>query len=148
MMKKILLMEDHAPQAMELIQQLELFNYQVIWSRNAAEAMEQLEQADFDAVVADVFVREGVVLKANGGVTLIGKIRTAAFKIKIGKGVRRLPVIAISGGFDPGGADNFLSDTVFGIGADAALPKPIDLEELRSLIEEMTSERDPTKLAP
>jgi len=72
----------------------------------------------------------------------------SAFKIKIGKGVRRLPVIAISGGFDPGGADNFLSDTVFGIGADAALPKPIDLEELRSLIEEMTSERDPTKLAP
>lgn len=142
-MKKILLMEDHAPQAMELIQQLELFNYDVIWSRNAAEAMEQLDKADFDAVVADVFVREGVTLRANGGVTLIGKIRTAAFKIKLGKGGRRLPIIAISGGFDPEGAENFLSDTVFGVGADAALPKPVDLDRLRTLIEEMTGDKGP-----
>lgn len=147
-MTKILLMEDHAPQAMELIQQLELFDFQVVWSRNAAEAMEQLEKAEFDVVVADVFVREGVTLKANGGVTLIGRIRTAAMKIKIGKEDRRLPIIAISGGFDTGGGGNFLSDTVFGIGADAALPKPVDLKKLRHLIEEMTSVKGPEKPAP
>ncbi len=146
-MKKILLMEDHAPQAMELIQQLETYDYEAVWARNATEAMGQLGKMDFDAVVADIFVREGMTLTANGGVTLIGKIRTAAYKIKVGKGVRQLPIIAISAGFDPGGADNFLTDTVFGVGGDAALPKPVDMEKLRTLIEEMTSAPGMEKLA-
>lgn len=139
-MKKILLMEDHAPQAMELVQQLETLGYEAVWARDATEAMEQLGKADFDAVVADIFVREGAALKADGGVTLIGKIRKAALKIKVGGGYRKMPIIAISGGFEISGKDNFLSDTVFGIGADAALPKPVDMEKLRSLVESLTGE--------
>ena len=139
-MKKILLMEDHAPQAMELVQQLEALNYEAVWARDATEALEHLGKSDFDAVVADIFVREGDALKADGGVTLIGKIRKAALKIKVGKGYRKMPVIAISGGFDVSGRENFLSDTVFGIGADAALPKPVDMEKLSSLVETMTGE--------
>lgn len=141
-MKKILLMEDHAPQAMELVQQIEMLNYQATWARNAAEAMAHLGETDFDAVVADIFVREGITLKANGGVTLIGKIRTAAIKIKVGKAIRQLPIIAISGAFDADGNDNFLSDTVLGIGADAALAKPVDMKRLHDLIEDMTGGSD------
>lgn len=146
-MKKILLMEDHAPQAMELIQQLEMHDYEAVWARNATEAMGQLAKMNFDAVVADIFVREGVTLKANGGVTLIGKIRAAAYKINVGKGVRQLPIIAISAGFDLGGSGNFLTDTVFGVGADAALPKPIDMEKLCGLIEKMTGDEGVERLA-
>lgn len=142
-MKKILLMEDHPPQAMELVQQLETFNYEAVWARNAAEAITHLGKAEFDAVVADIFVREGITLKANGGVTLIGKIRTGAYNIKVGKAIRQLPIIAISGGFDSSGKDTFLSDTVIGVGADAALPKPIDMNRLRDLIENLTSTGDP-----
>ncbi len=138
-MKKILLMEDHAPQAMELVQQLETIGYEAVWARNADEAMGHLGNTEFDAVVADIFVREGITLKANGGVTLIGKIRAAAVKINVGKSIRQLPVVAISGGFEPKGKKNFLSDTALGVGADAFLPKPIDIEELHDLIEDMTS---------
>lgn len=142
-MKKILLMEDHPPQAMELVQQLETKGYKAVWSRNADEAMTQLGKAQFDAVVADIFVREGITLKANGGVTLIGKIRTSAFKIKTGSKIRQLPIIAISGGFEPQGKDNFLSDTALGVGADAILPKPVDMDRLHQLIEKLTSATGP-----
>lgn len=141
-MKKILLMEDHPPQAMELVQQLETIGYEATWARNATEALVQLGKAEFDAVVADVLVHEGATLTANGGVTLIGKIRAAAFKIEVGKTIRQLPIIAISGAFDPMGYKNFLSDTALGVGADAALPKPVDIEKLHDLIEEMTSTSD------
>lgn len=132
-------MEDHAPQTMELVQQLETVGYEAIWARDADEAMGQLYKAEFDAVVADILVREGITLKANGGVTLIGKIRTAAIKIKVGKAIRQLTIIAISGAFDEDGKGNFLSDTALGVGADAALCKPVDMKKLHELIEEMTT---------
>lgn len=132
-------MEDHAPQAMGLVQQLETIGYEAIWARDADEAMGQLYKAEFDAVVADILVREGITLKTNGVVTLIGKIRTAAIKIKVGKAIRQLPIIAIPGAFDEDGKGNFLSKTALGVGADAALCKPVDMEKLHELIEEMTT---------
>ena len=73
-MKKVLLMEDYPAHAMDLIQQVETMGYEATWARNAAEALEMLGKEDFDVVIADILVREGYALSANGGVTLIGKV--------------------------------------------------------------------------
>lgn len=137
-MKKILLMEDLPAHAMDLIQQLEAIGYDVTWARDAAEALGHLGKATFDVVVADILVREGPNLTANGGVTLIGKIRASAMRIDVGARQRRMPIIAISGSFRERGKTTFLEDTAIGVGADAALPKPVDMTRLHMLIEELT----------
>ena len=137
-MKKILLMEDLPAHALDLIQQLEAMGYDVTWARDAAEALDHIDKAKFDVVVADILVREGPNLTANGGVTLIGKIRASAIRINVGKTQRPMPIIAISGKFRERGKPNFLEETAIGVGADAALPKPVDMERLHRLIEEMT----------
>lgn len=138
-MKKILLMEDHPAHAMDLIQQMETLGYEAAWARNAAEALEMLGKDEFDIVIADILVREGYALAANGGVTLIGKVRGAAMKATVGNVTRRLPIIAISGAFDADGQPNFLSKTALGLGADAALPKPVDMEKLGGLVASLTT---------
>lgn len=137
-MKKILLMEDLPAHALELIKQLEATMYHVTWARNATEALDHLEKAQFDVVIADILVRDGPNLAAKGGVTLIGKIRAAAISIRVGKAIKPIPVIAISAKFHEGGEPNYLENTALGVGADAALPKPVDMKRLRALIEELT----------
>ena len=137
-MKRILLMEDLPAHAMDLVHKLEAMKYAVTWARDAAEALDHLEKSKFDAVVADILVRDGPNLTANGGVTLIGRIRAAAIRISTGKSLRPIPIIAISARFREDGRPNYLENTAIGIGADATLPKPVDMDRLRSLIEDLT----------
>ncbi len=137
-MKRILLMEDLPAHAMELVHKMEAMKYEVTWARDAAEALDHLDKSNFDAVVADILVRDGPNLTANGGVTLIGRIRAAAIRINAGKALRPIPIVAISARFREDGKSNYLEDTAIGIGADAVLPKPVDMARLRALIEELT----------
>ena len=137
-MKRILLMEDLPAHAMELVRKMEAMKYDVTWARDAAEALDHLDKSTFDAVVADILVRDGPNLTANGGVTLIGRIRSTAIRISVGDVLKPIPIIAISARFREGGKPNYLENTAMGIGADAALPKPVDMDRLRTLIEELT----------
>lgn len=124
-MKKILLLEDDIEFAEQLIEMLNEDGYAVTLFTAATPALKHLEDNDFDAVIADIFIRKGDELISDGGVHLIAQMKQFHRSA--------VPIIAISGTF-LGRQSTRMRDTAKVVGADAVLAKPFAHAELAALL--------------
>ncbi|MEM7746224.1 MAG: response regulator [Pseudomonadota bacterium] len=145
-MAKVLLMEDQADQAALLADLLQTADHDVTICYNGSTALRNLKNGEFDIVVADILVRDRNRDVPDGGLSLMGGIRT----MEMGRRAPwdgHLPVIAISGGYtiDTGPDALKMAET---IGADECLPKPLDtamlLDAIARLTEQFTVKRSVT----
>ena len=139
-MARILLMEDDPDQAFLVAEFLRRDGHEVVDFPSGLQALAALE-ADpdgFDAIVTDLFVRRGYQSVPNGGLTLIGRIRAQEL-LQVGPEARRMPIIAISGGYAATAPD--VLTLAAGIGADACFSKPMDMSDLTAKLRELLGDR-------
>jgi CheY-like chemotaxis protein len=92
--------------------------YEVEATGSGQEALNRLSGSNFDVLVTDL------AMPGLGGADLIDLVRNAGVP---------LPVIVISG-YVEGGEPRWLQE----LGANCTLPKPFDMEDLLSAVEQLT----------
>ena len=115
--KRILIVDDEAPIRQLLTDYLGDLGYETIEACNGLDALHQVEKVDPGLIILDL------VMPEQEGIETIRQIRLTHKELKI---------IAVSGAF----AGQFLRTAEL-LGANAVLPKPLNLKELRRLVEEM-----------
>ncbi|MCH2163928.1 MAG: response regulator [Marinovum sp.] len=121
-----LLMDDNRVFAIHLVRELRRHGFELETYPNATLALTAFEERTFDFVVADIIVLADDKPVPDGGLILIHRLRAA--ERERGSGTD-LKVVAISGAIDKAGMGNLLT-TAEGLGADASLVKPFEVEEL------------------
>jgi CheY-like chemotaxis protein len=116
-MSRILVIDDLAPIRATWRDMLEEAGHEVLEARNGEEGLASLAREQIDLVLTDIFMPE------KDGIETIGEIRRLCPEVKI---------IAISGYADDS-ASPYLRIAQH-LGADAALCKPVDPEELISAV--------------
>lgn len=133
----IVLMEDEPEQGQLLQTMIEAAGHRVSLCLNGEEALHALASDGPDLLVTDLYVMRDGSVQRDGGVLLISRVRRGVSWM----GHRlnpRLPIIAISGGGAiPGGFSPL--QLAKQVGADLCLPKPIDVGELLTAVQELTS---------
>jgi CheY-like chemotaxis protein len=128
----VLLMEDDPDFAYWLIDMLQDAGHEVAWARSGTEALKAFDRRAFDLAIVDIYVYKFGRISADGGITLIGRIRNSAAGI-MEDAPPRLPIIAISAAVAiPGNA--FILNTAEAVGADASLAKPFTEAEILDVI--------------
>ncbi len=121
--KRVLIMEDNLPLALDWKQTFELNNCDVVLSHTGDEAAAHLDHEDFDLVVTDL-----VVPKKKGGLHVLAKLFTM--------GPKAPPAIVVTGSrlaaLGSAHIDIFL-DQAARLGASASLQKPFHSGELMLL---------------
>jgi len=115
--KCILIVDDEAPIRELLTEYLGGLGYQTIEAANGLDALQKLKTAVPALIILDL------VMPEQEGIETIRAIRLTNKDMKI---------IAVSGAF----AGQFLRAAEL-LGANAVLPKPLDLAELKRLVEEL-----------
>ncbi len=131
-MPHILILEDNAELVFELTERYETQGYEVTWARGAEEALGILNTIQVDVVIADIFILRDGNHSTDGGITLIGMMRSTQF-MPGKKDLSKIPVIAMTGAVRPRGNPNILQ-VAQTIGARYALEKPVAMEEMDELI--------------
>lgn len=133
--RRVLLFDDDVALAATWIGYLEA-DFDVDHAEDMAEAVELLNQAEYDVVVCDLFIKKvDGVPNGEGGVTLISALRNKLFGMPAWG--RTVPIIAITGagqfnGFDP-------LRVAGNVGAETLLRKPVSPAQL---IDAVSSEID------
>lgn len=132
-MADIVLLEDDLILADQLAEILEGEGHAVISFSAVAPALAYFEAHAVDLVIADIFIHAGPQKEAEGGVTLISKIKQIYG--------RRTPVLAISGAFYANGGTHdtstIMRETAMTVGASAILAKPFTPEDLIARVEKL-----------
>lgn len=115
--KRILIVDDEAPIRQLLTDFLGDLGYETVEACNGLDALQQLKNADPGLIILDL------VMPEQEGIETIRRIRTTQKELKI---------IAVSGAF----AGQFLRTAEL-LGANAVLPKPLNLKELKRLVQEL-----------
>ncbi len=115
--KRILIVDDEAPIRQLLTDYLGELGYETVEACNGLDALHQLKMADPGLIILDL------VMPEQEGIETIRQIRMTHKNLKI---------IAVSGAF----AGQFLRTAEL-LGANAVLPKPLNLKELKRLVEEL-----------
>lgn len=137
-MAKILVLEDDAELAMELSALLSEQGHDVDWQRMAGEARNALDRHRYDLLICDIYIyRDGKIIP-DGGLALIGWIRTAAYTPDCAW-MKGLPIIAISGATRLPGNEHILNIAKT-IGADHTIAKPFNETALLRIVEEALGE--------
>ena len=123
--KDLLIAEDHKAARELVLHALQDEGYNLVFAENGREAMRHLEQQQFTAALLDIS------LPHTSGTTICKQVKSDARH-------SRMPVILMSGAL---GARE-LAEQSSGAGADAYLPKPFSLRELRTVIRTFTKIRE------
>ncbi|SNY48306.1 Response regulator receiver domain-containing protein [Pseudooceanicola antarcticus] len=136
-MALILLLEDEFDQAVLFQEYLSREGHETRICTGAREAMQYLAATPHDLVITDIFVRDRGAVVPDGGLRLIGSIRRA-WKPEGCATPANVPILAVSGAFDGPSKEYFLEQAQ-AIGADLALPKPVEPEALHEALEKLLS---------
>jgi PAS domain S-box-containing protein len=115
---RVLVAEDNMINRELMAAQLELLGYEADFAENGVQALEKWQQKDYAVLLTDIRMPK------MDGYEMVGEIRA---REKDGDG--RLPVIAITA--------NALEDDVdkcYSVGVDDVIPKPVELDDLRSAL--------------
>lgn len=134
-MATILIMEDDWSQSQVWSDALKSAGYSVLICRDGSEALATALATKIDLVVSDIFVRKNERPIADGGILLIGRLRSLKLDRRA-TWLRDLPIIAVSGAYESSGLGEPL-DTALLVGADIALRKPVSGSELLEKVAEM-----------
>ena len=115
--KCILIVDDEAPIRQLLVEYFGGLGYRTAEAFNGLDALEKLESVDPGLIILDL------VMPEQDGIETIHEIRMTG---------RNLKIIAVSGAF----AGQFLRTAEL-LGANAVLPKPLDLVELAALVKKL-----------
>ncbi|WP_027184557.1 transporter substrate-binding domain-containing protein [Desulfovibrio inopinatus] len=115
----ILLVEDDETNSMTAQKQIEKFGFHVTAVSNGKEALQALQETEFDVILMDI------QMPVMNGVEATLAIRRGA----VGEENSTLPIIAMTAYAMPGDKDIFLT-----AGMDAYLAKPIDMQDLNALL--------------
>ena len=121
-MKKVLLIDDDDLVRYSLVRGLQQFDFQIIELENGLKALKTIESELPDIMITDLIMPE------QEGIATIRQVH---------KSYPKLPIIAISGGGRNIGAEHL--DIAQALGANATLSKPLDIQELNALIEQLTA---------
>lgn len=136
-MATILIMEDQLELAEAWAELLKMDQHGVLICASGSEALATAQARRVDLVIADIFVRHGGALVPDGGILLIGRLR--ALEIVDDKPwLRRLPIIAVSGGGMIEDRGDPLQ-TAQMVGADLVLRKPVEGAVLRAVVNDLLS---------
>lgn len=124
-MKTILIVDDEPNVRMAIEATLEKFGHQLLFAEHGKDGLDQFNTHDPDIVITDL------VMPVMSGIDLIYAIRMID---------RDRPVIAISGGGGGAAAVDILEEAVYA-GANLALQKPFQTEEMREAVSRMLSGR-------
>jgi CheY-like chemotaxis protein len=136
---KILLMDDEVAFASFVATRLRRTGYLVDVAPDASQAKVLLSEGDYDVVIADIIVRANGRPLPDGGISLIGWMRSPGQKQPA---LRKVPIVAISGSTRHSGMENILT-TAAGLGATATLAKPFEMDALLDLLEKIIERKDP-----
>ncbi|MGZ2259062.1 response regulator [Roseobacter sp. A03A-229] len=103
---------------------------------SASEAMKMIAEDRFDLLITDVIVRQDNKTVPDGGISLISRLR-GALSWNLEPWMKDMPIIAISGAIHNQGLSDLLRVTK-DLGADMALGKPTDTDELLDAIDLLT----------
>jgi CheY-like chemotaxis protein len=115
--KRILIVDDEAPVRQLLVDFLGPLGYETAEACNGLDALQKLKTLDPGLVIIDL------VMPEQEGIETIHEIRM---------NYKNLKIIAVSGAF----AGQFLRTAEL-LGANAVLPKPLNLVELARLVEKL-----------
>ena len=135
-MVDILLMDDDEDFTSVLEEALTNAGHETTIARSASEALEIIRFKKFDLLIADLIVFKDKQSVPDGGISLISRLRgpkNSSFE----PWVREMPIIAISGAIHNRGMSNILKIAQT-LGADIALGKPTDTEDLLHAINTLT----------
>jgi len=126
-MATILVVDDHSPNQRLLSFILEQNHFSVVTALNGVQALERLEESPVDLVVTDLSMPK------MDGLTLMKHVRTD-------ERYKQLPIVVLT-------ASGYERDLVraSNSGANACLTKPIDSQELVSLVSQLVAQnQEPT----
>lgn len=134
---RILLMEDDDGMAGMIEEVIGGAGREVVRFPDASSAWFELVRAHYDLVVTDIFVKADDGYQPDGGISLIGKIRSPRnrFDPKL-SWLCELPIIAISGGLTRSSGFNPLAQSE-SMGANIAIAKPASASELRDAVDRL-----------
>ncbi|MEM9341799.1 MAG: response regulator [Pseudomonadota bacterium] len=135
-LSRVLIMDDDTPQAMELGAQLRECGHEVVLAYSTEQARDALWHWDFDVLITDIVVRRDGRPVSDSGLSLISWVRQQTM---ITPGLRKLPIVAISGSQAELGMD-FLLPTANRIGADVVLEKPLDIKHLDGVVQKLSAD--------
>ncbi|KAB8142414.1 response regulator [Chloroflexia bacterium SDU3-3] len=121
-MATILVVDDHSPNQRLLSFILEQNHFSVVTALNGVQALERLEESPVDLVVTDLSMPK------MDGLTLMKHVRTD-------ERYKQLPIVVLT-------ASGYERDLVraSNSGANACLTKPIDSQELVSLVSQLVAQ--------
>ena len=121
-MATILVVDDHSPNQRLLSFILEQNHFSVVTALNGVQALERLEESPVDLVVTDLSMPK------MDGLTLMKHVRTD-------ERYKQLPIVVLT-------ASGYERDLVRASdsGANACLTKPIDSQELVTLVSQLVAE--------
>lgn len=127
-MKRVLIMEDNALQALEWQQAFALNQFDATVTHNAEDAVVYLKKERFDIVITDLFVKGS----HKGGLSVLNAARRLSESSP--------PVIAVTGaslGHNHKHEKNLFLEQAATLGADAIMEKPFNALELVLLVQSM-----------
>ena len=136
-MARILLMEDDVDYASMLAEILEVDAHKTKICASASEAWEELQSTRYDLLITDIYVKKDGAFTADGGVTLLGRVRSPRNMTDPATAwLSDLPVLAITGGQAiPGGFDPLIQAR--DMGANELMRKPVGMDELRQVVDDL-----------
>lgn len=136
-MAKILLMDDDEDYTSVLIEVLMEAKHTVTVVRAASEALAALTEEKFELLITDIIVFKDHKSVPDGGISLISRLR-GPLSWNLEQWQKEMPIIAVSGAIHNQGMSSILK-TARSLGADFALGKPTDIEELLHAINTLTA---------
>lgn len=136
-MAKILLMDDDVDYTSVLVEVLIDAKHTVTVARAASEAFAELNEAQYDLLITDIIVFKDQRSVPDGGISLISRLR-GPLSWNLEEWQKVMPIIAVSGAIHNQGMSSILK-TARSLGADFALGKPTDIEELLHAINTLTA---------
>ncbi len=132
-MARVLIMEDELTVRHELADGLRDFGHECDCVGSAPEAMSALQEAEYDIVLTDIYVLKNGQLVPEGGVSLIGWMRTFRYRRGPLSRLGDTPIIAITGAVATPDKQ-YVLHMAMNIGATIALRKPISIPDLNEQI--------------
>ncbi len=135
-MLKILLMEDDPDFVKVAVEVLTSADHQVVSCASAREALELLDEQQFDLLITDIIIRKDMEPVADGGLLLISRLRGPVAR-HLDEWKRKMPIIAISGAIHNRGMSHLL-EISRNLGADITMAKPTNMDELLQNVRVLT----------
>lgn len=143
-MASILYLEDDPRAALHTEASLVNAGHVLSLASDVDQALSLCENYEFDLIIADLFIFDGRRLAAEGGYTLIRRLRSTTIEER--RWWKTVPILALSSGL----GSNFGVETepdralrqALAHGADASLPKSVAASELIATIERLLEKGD------